>query len=216
MQKGACEWEVGNGRVQSGGGSAQAWKGCARRGHRKERAKGGVLLRCAKGGVRGGRVGKCVTPGLKASVQKCCWGEGVCKRGGGQSASVQRGRGEDELKVGDKCAKGACKGCAMGVPRPLYALACNRQACKGGGKCVSVQEGKGRTRERGICAVGLQLPCTFRLGGWVCKKKWVCESGCVRVSVHERACKSERAWKNGVNVGVGALAAPCLPPCTLG
>lgn len=99
---------------------------------------------------------------------------------------MQRGRGEDELKVGDKCAKGACKGCAMGVPRPLYALACNRQACKGGGKRVSVQEGKGRTREQGICAVGLQLPCTFRLGGWVCKKKWVCESGCVRVSVHGR------------------------------
>ena len=93
MQKGACEWEVGNGRVQSGGGSAQAWKGCARRGHRKERAKGGVLLRCAKGGVRGGRVGKCVTPGLKASVQKCCWG-GVCKRGGGKARVCNEGVGK--------------------------------------------------------------------------------------------------------------------------
>ena len=153
---------------------------------------------------------------LESKRAKVLLGRRSVQKGGGQSASVQRGRGEDELKVGDKCAKGACKGCAMGVPRPLYALACNRQACKGGGKCVSVQEGKGRTREQGICAVGLQLPCTFRLGGWVCKKKWVCESGCVRVSVHERACKSERAWKNGVNVGVGALAAPCLPPCTLG
>lgn len=94
MQKGACEWEVGNGRVQSGGGSAQAWKGCARRGHRKERAKGGVLLRCAKGGVRGGRARKCVTPGLKASVQKCCWGEGVCKRGGGKARVCNEGVGK--------------------------------------------------------------------------------------------------------------------------
>lgn len=75
--------------------------------------------------------------------------------------SVQRGRGEDELKVGDKCAKGVCKGCAMGVPRPLYALACNRQACKGGGQVCECARRQGANTGTGDMRCGVTAPLHF-------------------------------------------------------